>query len=815
MNQEDKAEGNLSTVIPKYGLKVKLDHKYPEKRDQKYIPRIGVVWSMLPLIFRYLIYYLKSKWNGIKVVMDYVNARDPQQIYGVPIGGIGCGTIGRGFRGEFCRFQLRPGIYEWNTVDADQFIVTIKDENQATILQSLLSTFPKSSLSSWKSRIDGDKCHYTGLYPRAWIEYDLSDYGVYLTCRQISPVIPNDYANSCLPCAVFVWNVKNVCNAQRTVTIAFTFKNGTGNPSDNKATCSSKSFVYENSEGVILYNNLDTIQCTYALSAKTKSEISVSKCLYFDPKSNGSEVWSQLEQNGEFDKIKKSVHEDFYCEMAVGIASKVTVNASQSEEIELSLVWHIPTISFPSSKKTYNRYYTKQFGTDNAILKIVVYAFNNYKMWEQRIYEWQRKVLEDSKLPDWYKGALFNETYYISDGGTLWLLLDDEELKTMSENDPRIEYGRFAYLEGQEYIMYNSYDVHFYASHALHKNWPMLQKCLQYDLKDFVSLEIKENVKELYEGTTCERKKANSVPHDAGSPSEGPLTLVNAYPIHDVSTWRDLNSKFVLQTFRDAFASSPENPDIDYIKNMYDACFTVVQKTLKNDVDEDGLIKNQGIPDQTYDSWVMTGVSAYCGGLWLSALYGMGIMAEKLGKLDDKKLFENILNKAKVAFEKKMWNGRYYNFDCSTDHSKAIMADQLCGHWYLMSSGIKTYDIFPEDHVKTALKTIYKSNVELFCYGNMGAVNGIIEGQVDTASVQSVEVWTGVTYALAATMIYEGMIEEGFKTAGGMYNSMIRCGLAFDTPEALYAEKHMRAVAYMRPLSIWSMQAAWENYISR
>lgn len=67
--------------------------------------------------------------------------------------------------------------------------------------------------------------------------------------------------------------------------------------------------------------------------------------------------------------------------------------------------------------------------------------------------------------------------------------------------------------------MYNSYDVHFYASHALHKNWPMLQKCLQYDLKDFVSLEIKENVKELYEGTTCERKKANSVPHDAGSPS--------------------------------------------------------------------------------------------------------------------------------------------------------------------------------------------------------------------------------------------------------------------------------------------------------
>lgn len=55
------------------------------------------------------------------------------------------------------------------------------------------------------------------------------------------------------------------------------------------------------------------------------------------------------------------------------------------------------------------------------------------------------------------------------------------------------------------------------------------------------------------------------------------------------------------------------------------------------------------------------------------------------------------------------------------------------------------------------------------------------------------------------------MIDEGFKTAGGMFNSMVeKFGLAFDTPEALYAEKHIRSLAYMRPLSIWSMQIAIE-----
>ena len=39
------------------------------------------------------------------------------------------------------------------------------------------------------------------------------------------------------------------------------------------------------------------------------------------------------------------------------------------------------------------------------------------------------------ELPGWYKSALFNELYFISDGGSLWLeMLGATEL---SETDPR------------------------------------------------------------------------------------------------------------------------------------------------------------------------------------------------------------------------------------------------------------------------------------------------------------------------------------------------------------------------------------------
>jgi hypothetical protein len=88
---------------------------------------------------------------------------------------------------------------------------------------------------------------------------------------------------------------------------------------------------------------------------------------------------------------------------------------------------------------------------------------------------------------------------------------------------------------------------------------------------------------------------------------EEPFVLLNSYPIHDVSQWRDLNSKFVLQVFRDAFITGLNDSSVAYLNDMYDACYTVMHKSEQFDVDGDGLIENSGCPDQTFDTWVMTG----------------------------------------------------------------------------------------------------------------------------------------------------------------------------------------------------------------
>ncbi|KAK9884265.1 hypothetical protein WA026_005217 [Henosepilachna vigintioctopunctata] len=618
--------------------------------------------------------------------------------------------------------------------------------------------------------------------------------------------------DSSLPCAVFEWTVTNVCENNRTVTLAFTFKSGTGNKKEDRASLSNaKSFKFGISEGVILNHTICGMPCSYVISAQSNPVQDVSKCLYFDPNSDGIDPWFQLKNDGKFEENSDSSIPSMQGEMACGVAVKVNVKPADAEVIKYNLVWDMPIINFPLKKTKYSKKYAEFFGKEDTGLEISQYAFQTYNQWEKDICAWQNTVLNDSNLPPWFKAALFNQLYFISDGGSIWLTLQDDELSRLPKNDPRTIYGRFAYLESHEYKMYNTYDVHFYASFALNMNWPHLQSVLQYDMKDMIFKEFPTKITMLFDGKVVERKVPNTMPHDVGDPGEEPFILPNSYNIHDVSEWKDLNSKFVLQVFRDAWQTPDGVVNEEYLQDMYDACYIVMMNLLVFDRDKDGLIENDAKPDQTYDTWIMTGPSAYCGSLWLAALFAMTKMAERLNKQEDFKKFEDILKQGKESFDRKLWNGIYYNFDCSENQKKSIMADQLCGHWYLRCSGFN-YEVFPHENVLSSLRTIYANNVQSFCNGNMGAVNGFIQGDQDEFTIQSQEIWTGVTYSLASTMIYEGMVNEGFKTAEGMYNSMTNMfGLSFNYPEALYAHKFYRAVGYMRPLSIWAMLLAYQK----
>ena len=155
--------------------------------------------------------------------------------------------------------------------------------------------------------------------------------------------------------------------------------------------------------------------------------------------------------------------------IGAGLAATINLEAGQIREVVFALSWDMPMVR-SGYGTAYRRRYSVFYGdSGNSAQKIAADAIQDYQKWDKEISHWQSPILEDEKLPAWFRTALFNELYYIVDGGTLWAYPQGQKVV-----NPGKDMGHFAYLEGHEYAMFNTYDVHFYASFALVMNWPRL-----------------------------------------------------------------------------------------------------------------------------------------------------------------------------------------------------------------------------------------------------------------------------------------------------------------------------------------------------
>lgn len=845
-HEDDADDNNLMSTwsgisqgfeVPKYGWRIALSHKFNGKRSPWVSPKISQMPALVGLAFRYLRFHHRLKQISRRPCMDFFDQQPLRQIYGVPAGGIGGGCFNRGWKGEFCRWQLRPGIYEFETTVANQFLVCIRRSGQ-TVYQKVLSPFagPQKGLKGWQWGFPASKAFYHALYPRAWTVYEIPHLGITLTCRQISPVMPHEYKDSSIPAVVFSWNIENTSYHNFDVSIALVMENGIGTKkARSHAGNYNEEFVTDKTcSGITMYNfAYEKMPYTMTIGAHEAADNKVTRCLAFNPASDGLDIWNDLAQDGEFQNSggKSRVTSPGQA-LGCGVAIKATVNARSSKNnCDFVLTWDMPMVYFGSKEVSHCRRYTRFFGSDGkAGEKMALYALDNYPIWEQKINAWQNEILSNPDLPAWYKSAIFNELYYITDGGTIWLESakhkeqgnssnnhTDEGDSSAEENLRRSEliqeYGRFAYLEGQEYRMFNTYDVHFYASIALAHLWPKLELSLQYDIAASILQTDETSFHFLMDGDRGLVKSPGVVPHDVGDPEDEPWKRVNAYFVHDTASWRDLNPKFVLQVFRDYHITK----DKKFLEDMWPVCLTVMAMAMQHDKDGDGLIENGGTADQTFDGWSVKGPSAYCGGLWIAALRCMFEAGKILDRRHEGEKYEEMLAMATKAYQTKLWNGEYFNYDSNprSSHSDSIMADQCAGQWYLLASDIA--DVLPDEQVVSSLKKVFNFNVLTFANGKRGAVNGMRpNGKIDQSSVQSHEVWCGVTYAVAATMIHKGMLKEAFITAKGMYKSCWEeLGMAFQTPEAILKHNHYRSLAYMRPLSIWGMQYALDKRVKK
>ncbi len=175
--------------IPSVAWKRRLDEKVPLK-GTPVKATLPVLLKMAPALSRIVGQMIRDRLGGRRsVVVGMPRATTPTS--GVPLGGLGGGTITRGWRGDFVRWQMQPSIYRHEVVPVDQFSLRVKRDSDRAGGSAgggqprtlVLSPRPAkvSGLESWNWALDESKTTYHALFPRAWTVYEEPIPGIRLT----------------------------------------------------------------------------------------------------------------------------------------------------------------------------------------------------------------------------------------------------------------------------------------------------------------------------------------------------------------------------------------------------------------------------------------------------------------------------------------------------------------------------------------------------------------------------------------------------------------------------------------------------------
>jgi len=738
---------------------------------------------------------------------------------GAPVGGFGSGTFSRTYRGDFARWHIKSGVHKYVPVYTNQFAMFQQVEGEAAgAARVLMTDHPKSGeLSSWQWDYPVGAGEYAALFPKSWYDYKWDKFPAHVVLEQFSPVLPDNYKESSYPVAVYRWHAENPTNKAVTVSVLLSWANmvgwfrtytrdfqgalsqGNQNHFRQESVASAgtmKGVVFDRSRADGAQNEWDG---EFSIAALESPGLEVTYQTEFLADGDGKEVWIPFSKDGRLaDKTASWVSASE--KLGGAIAVRFTLQPGEKKVIPIVIAWDFPVLEFGQGRK-WNRRYTDFYGTtgDNS-WSIARDGLLHAGEWSNSIDAWQGPYLHDESKPDWYRAMLFNELYVLTDGGTFW--------GRPVNSDPKLP-ATFALLESFDYAYYGTLDVRFYASMPLLKFWPTIDKQVLREFAQTVLREYPEpglwvwKTQQTGEPVLHKRKKIGAVPHDLGVPEGDPFVSVNEPGWQDTNDWKDLNSKFVLMVYRDYVFTGKK--DTTFLREMWPAIQAAM--TYLRQFDRGGGIpENGGYPDQTYDSWVVRGVSAYCGGLWLAALRASEETGRALGDQHAADEYHALFQKAQKTYIDRLWNGEYFRYDMESEYRDSIQADQLASQWYANMTELG--DLVPKEMQVSALKKIFANKVMKFGKGEMGAANGMAaDGSIIRDNEQAQEVWVGTSFGLAALLLSEGLKDEAYHTAWGIHHVIYESkGYWFRTPEAWDDTGNFRASMYMRPAAVWAME---------
>jgi len=262
----------------------------------------------------------------------------------------------------------------------------------------------------------------------------------------------------------------------------------------------------------------------------------------------------------------------------------------------------------------------------------------------------------------------------------------------------------------------------------------------------------------------------------------------------------DMNQQFVLLACRDFMSTGDES----YLSELWPNIVHAMKCTELLDTDGDGL-PDHDTRRNTYDAWNFSGTPTYISGLWLASLKAAIYMADYLSEDALSAHWTDLFNKGIVAFEKKLWNGKYYNLWVDGDrHDDCCMTNQLDGEWYTRIIGLGGF--ISDDRVRQVLQTIFANNYS----SENGLVNATYhENATPTLytyrNCQAEANWTGIEYLIASYCDLLGLHENSLDIVKNVHERYMRLGEFWNHSEC--------GDHYYRALSSWALMTSLTGFI--
>jgi len=261
----------------------------------------------------------------------------------------------------------------------------------------------------------------------------------------------------------------------------------------------------------------------------------------------------------------------------------------------------------------------------------------------------------------------------------------------------------------------------------------------------------------------------------------------------------DMNPQYVMMVCRDYLWTG----DKEYVRNNWPHVVKAMASTQR--LDSSG----EGIPDSdtrrnTYDQWDLEGSPAYICSLWLGALRSAIRLATDIGETASAEQWTNLLAKASRRFESKLWNGEYFNlWATNKDRDECCMSDQLSGEWYTGQMGLG--HSVSHGKIMGALRAVHQHNFD----PEQGLINASYpKGRKPRfrthQNLQAAGNWTGIEYANAALMIEMGMVDEGEAVIRSVHDRYVRSGRRWNHVEC--------GDHYFRAMSSWTTMLALTGF---